>query len=128
MFYTATTISSACIGATASASIFATGLTISIIVFTSIIIAMAKANKRARSIELATRRRVRLSRCEEHSQLGRTVTTESTTATTISDNMDYEIAKVAIIATNKNIAYGDPVARQTETKGTEHVHEYEQIH
>ena len=40
--------------------------------------------------------------------------------------MDYEIAKVAVIATNKNIAYADTAMGQTEPniKG----HEYAQIH
>ena len=39
---------------------------------------------------------------------------ESTFNTTIYDDMDYEIAKVAVIATNKNIAYTDTVMGQTE--------------
>ena len=59
---------------------------------------MIEANKRARSIELATRRRARLSRYEDQdpaSQLPRRITeSQSTTNTTIYDDMDYEIAKV----------------------------------
>ena len=101
------------------------------IVFTSIIIVLVKANKRAQSIELAIQRRARLSRYEEDPQLQsrRMITSESTTNTTIYD-MDYQIAiEGVIIATDKNIAYDDPcqpITGQTETKVAEHV--YAQIH
>ena len=40
--------------------------------------------------------------------------------------MDYEIAKVAIIATNKNIAYDNPAIEQTGSNVKEH--EYAQIY
>ena len=75
-------------------------------------------------------RRVRF---EEDPQLQprRTTTSESTTVTTttIYDDMDCEIAKVAVLATDKNIAYDDChdfASGQTETKTTDHV--YAQIH
>ena len=56
----------------------------------------------------------------------RMITSESTTNTTIYD-MDYEIAiKGIVIATDKNIAYDDPITGQTEIKVAEHV--YAQIH
>ena len=99
------------------------------IVFTSIIIVVIKANKRARSIELATRRRARLSRYEDQdpaSQQPRRITeSECTTNATIYDDMDYEITKVAVMATNKNIAYDNPAIEQTESEVKEH--EYAQI-
>jgi hypothetical protein len=126
-------VNSGCVGATASASIFAIGLTISVIVFTSIIIVLIKANKRARRIDLATRRRARSSRYEEQDpgqQPRRTMATtalESTVNTTIYDDMDYEIAKVAVIATEKNIAYADTAIGQTESPYVKE-HEYAQIH
>ena len=136
--FTGSIVNSGCVGAIASASIFAIGLAISVIVFTTVIIVLIKANKRARRIELAARRRARLSRYEEnpgasHDQppRRRTMEAESTfnTSTTIYDDMDYEIAKVAVIATNKNIAYADTVMGQTEPNVKEHdVHEYAQIH
>ena len=75
-------------------------------------------------------RRVRF---EEDPQLQarRTTTTDSTTVTntTIYDDMDYEIAKVAVLAMDKNIAYDDCLdlaSGQTETKTADHV--YAQIH
>jgi hypothetical protein len=61
-----------------------------------------------------------------------TATSESTcpTNTTIydDDDTDYEIAKVAVIATNENIAYGNPAREhcQTETN-TNKDHVYTQI-
>jgi hypothetical protein len=42
------------------------------------------------------------------------------------DDTDYEIAKVAVIPTNENIAYGNPVREQTETNTNEE-HAYAQI-
>ena len=113
-----------------SASIFAVGLVISVTVFISIIIVVIKANKRARSIELATRRRTRLSRYEDqdpaNQQPRRTIESECTTNASIYDDMDYEIAKVAIIATNKNIAYDNLAIEKTGSNIKEH--EYAQIH
>ena len=98
--------------------------------FTSIIIVLIKANKRARRIDLATRRRARLSRYEEEdpTQQPRTTASESTVNTTIYDDMDYEIAKVAVIATNKNIAYADTVMAIEQTESNVKEHEYAQIH
>ena len=132
--FTGSIVNSGCVGAMASASIFGIGLAISVIVFTSIIIVLIKANKRARRIELATQIRARLSRYEEnlasHDQppRRRTMEAESTLDTTIYDDMDYEIAKVAVIATNKNIAYADTAMGQTAERNVkEHVHEYAQV-
>ena len=54
---------------------------------------------------------------------------ESTSNKTIYDDMDYEIAKVAVLAMDKNMAYDkchDLAAEQTETKTADHV--YAQIH
>ena len=90
---------------------------------------MVKANKRAQSIELATRRRARLSRYEEDPQLQprRMITKETTTNTTIYDDLDYEITVKGVdIATDKNIAYDDPITGKAEMKVAEHV--YAQIH
>jgi hypothetical protein len=125
-----TVINSRCTGATASASVFAIGLTISVIVFISVIIVLLKVNIKARRFELATRRRAqgKLSSHEEQDpgqQLRRTTIPESTVNTTI---MDYEIAKVAVIATNKNIAYADTAIGQTESSVKDLEHEYAQIH
>ena len=41
--------------------------------------------------------------------------------------MDYEIAKVAVIATNKNIAYADTVMAVEQTESNVKEHEYAQI-
>ena len=78
--------------------------------------------------ELTTQRRARLSKYKEDPQLQpkRMIISKSTTNTTIYD-MDYEIAiKGVVIATDKNIAYDDPITGQTEIKVAEHV--YPQIH
>ena len=99
--------------------------------FTSIIIVLIKANKRARRIDLATRRRARLSRYEEEdpTQQPRTTELESTVNTSrIYDDMDYEIAKVAVMATNKNIAYADTIMAIEQTESNVKEHEYAQIH
>jgi hypothetical protein len=122
-----------CTGATASASVFAIGLTISVIVFTFIVVVLVKkVNKMACRIDLATRRReqARSSSHEEQDpgqQQRRTMIPESTVNTT---NMDYEIAKVAVIATNKNIAYADTAIciGQTESNIKDLEPEYAQIH
>ena len=109
----------------ASASIFAIGLTISTIVFTSIIIILVKAKKTARRTVLATQSRARLSRHEEQNPVSQqprriTATSESRANTTIyDDDMDYEMAKMAVMATNKNIAYEGVYAKE---------HVYAQIH
>jgi hypothetical protein len=123
----ATVINSRCTGATAI------GLAVSVIVFTmsSIITILVKANKKARRVDLATRRtaQVRLSRNEEQDPgqqpLTRKVTAapESicTTNATIydDDDTDYERVKVAVIPTDENIAYGNPAREQTETNTNE---------
>ena len=101
-----------CTGTTATASVFATGLTISVIVFTSIIIVLLKANKKARRSDLATRRREQ-ERSSSHKEPRRTTAPDSTINTTI---MDHERAKVAVIATNRNIAYADVAVGQTQSK------------
>ena len=99
--------------------------------FTSIIIVLIKANKRAISrIDLATRRRARLSRYEEEdpTHQPRRTELESTVNTSIYDDMDYEIAKVAVMATNKNIAYADTIMAVEQTDSNVEEHEYAQIH
>ena len=42
--------------------------------------------------------------------------------------MDYEIAKVAVMATNKNIAYADTIMAVEQTDSNVEEHEYAQIH
>ena len=97
-----------CTGATAIASVFAIGLTLSVIVFTSIIIVLVKTNKKACRSDLASRRREQ-ARLSSHEEPRRTTGPESTTSTTM---LDHERAKEAIIATNKNIAYADVAVGQ----------------
>ena len=123
---TATVISSRCTCTTtiATASVIAIGLMISIIVFTSIIIVLVKANKKARRIDLATRRREQ-ERLSSHEEPRSTTVPESTINPTI---MDHERAKGAVIATNGNIAYADVAIGQTQSNFKELEHEYAQIH
>ena len=67
---------------------------------------MIKANKRTRNIELTTQRRTIEPRYEgvDH-QSPREISRTSESYGNY-DEVDYEISRVAVIATNKNIAYG----------------------
>ena len=56
-----------------------------------------------------------------HKEPRRTTASESIIHTTI---MDHEIAKVAVIATNRNIAYADVAVGQTQSNFKELEHEY----
>ena len=110
------------------------------IVFTSIIIVLVKINKKASKIDLPSWNRTGLSEHEEQDQrqqplargvtTGPTTTSESTTNGTLDDDdMDYAITKVAVVATNKNIAYECTPAtaiEQTEFN-TNKEHVYAQI-
>ena len=113
-----------CTGTTATASVFAIGLTISVIVFTSIIIVLVKANKKARRSDLASSRREQ-TRLSSNEESRRTTAPESTINTTM---MDHEKAKVVVIATNKNIASADVAVGQTQSNFKESEHEYAQLH
>lgn len=97
---------------------------------------MVKVNKRASRIDLATWNRAGLSGHEEQDQgqqtLARgvtpdpTATSESTTNATLDDD-DMDYAKVAVIATNKNIAYDrTPAIEQTKFNANKE-HVYAQI-
>ena len=85
------------------------GLMISVIVFTTVINILIKTNKRTRNIELATQRRTIEPRYEgvDH-QSPREISRTSESYGNY-DEVDYEISRVAVhvIATNKNIAYGE---------------------
>ena len=113
-----------CTGTTATASVFAIGLTISVIVFTSIIIILVKANKKAHRSDLASRRREQ-ERLSSHEVPRRTMAPESIISTTM---MDHKRAKEAVIATNRNIAYADVAVGQTQSNFKESEHEYAQLH
>ena len=109
-----------CTETTAIATVFAIGLAISVIIFTSIIIILVKANKKAHRSDLASRRREQ-ARLSSHEEPRRTTAPESTTSTTM---MDHERAKEAVIATNRNIAYADVAVGQTQSNFKESEHEY----
>ena len=102
-------------------------LTISVIVFTSIIIiVLVKANKKARRIDLVTWRRAPTGHEEEdpgQQPLTRRITAASESkCTTVTNAAIYdEIVKV------ENIAYDKPVIEQTETD-TNKEHVYALIH
>ena len=85
MFKTASTLTltefnsrCTCTETTAIATVFAIGLTISVIVFTSIIIVLVKANKKAHRSDLASIRREQ-ARLSSHEEPRRTTVPESTT-------------------------------------------------
>ena len=82
----------------------------------------------------ANKKRARSSRHEEQdvpdqqplASLRATAVPGSTPIVTIYDD-DYDVAEVAIIATNKNIAYENPAIQQTDSSASVE-HEYAQIH